>query len=215
MLDQLFNIVKQFGQKSVVDNPDIPNEHNNEVLAEATNTIAGGFQNVIAGGGLQNILELFKKGGNNKTSSGGIGGLLKNPIVTMMVGYFISKLVNKFKMKPSSASNVANNLIPGSINDLIEQTNDPNNEKVTMDGVVNSVIGKEQQEAQNASNGSSPLQDLLDKFTGGGDNGSNGNGGFNIQDLIGSFTQKARNNIGNKQPGGGGLMDMIQGFLSR
>jgi hypothetical protein len=211
MLDQLFNIVKQFGQQSVVDNPEIPNEHNQEVLAEATNTIAGGFQNVIAGGGLQNILDLFKKGGNNKTASGGLGGLLKNPIVTMMVGYFISKLVNKFKMNPSSASNIANNLIPGSINDLIEQTNDPNNEKVTMDGVVNSVIGKEQQEEQNDS----PLQDLLDKFIGGGDNGSNVNGGFNIQDLIGSFTQKARNNIGNKQQREGGLMDMIQGFLSR
>src|SRR5688572_9131756 len=154
MLDQLFNIVKQFGQQSVVDNPEIPNEHNQEVLAEATNTIAGGFQNVIAGGGLQNILDLFKKGGNNKTASGGLGGLLKNPIVTMMVGYFISKLVNKFKMNPSSASNVASNLIPASINNLIEQTNDPNNEKVTMDGVVNSVIGKEQQEAQNDS----PLQ---------------------------------------------------------
>ena len=212
MLEQIFNIVKQLGQKSVVDNPEVPNEHNQEVLAEATNTIAGGFQNVIAGGGLQNVLDLFKRGGNNnKTASGGLGGLLKNPIVTMMVGYFISKLVNKFKMNPSSASNVASNLIPGSINNLIEQTNDPANEKVTMDGVVNSVIGKEQQEAQNAS----PLQDLLDKFMGGGDNGSNGNGGFNLQDLIGNFTQKARNNIGNKQQGGGGLMDMIQGFLSR
>ena len=212
MLEQIFNIVKQLGQKSVVDNPEVPNEHNQEVLAEATNTIAGGFQNVIAGGGLQNVLDLFKRGGNNnKTASGGLGGLLKNPIVTMMVGYFISKLVNKFKMNPSSASNVASNLIPGSINNLIEQTNDPANEKVTMDGVVNSVIGKEQQEDQN----SSPLQDLLDKFMGGGDNGSNGNGGFNLQDLIGNFTQKARNNIGNKQQGGGGLMDMIQGFLSR
>lgn len=62
MLDQLFNIVKQFGQDTVVNNPEVPNEQNQEVMADATKTIASGFQNIMAGGGFQNILDLFKAG---------------------------------------------------------------------------------------------------------------------------------------------------------
>src|SRR5688572_19367398 len=110
MLDQIINLVKQFGKQTVVDNQDVPNEHNEEILADASKTIGTGFQNIMAGGGFQNILDLFK--GGKSTTGGGIGGLLKNPIVSMMVGYFISKLVGKYKMSPSAASNVSNQLIP-------------------------------------------------------------------------------------------------------
>lgn len=213
MLDQLFNIVKQFGENSVVNNPEVPNEYNQEVMADATSTITSGFQNIIAGGGLQNILDLFKRGGNSGGSSG-TGDLLKNPIITMMIGFFISKLVSKYKMSPSAASSVANNIIPGSITNLIQQTNDPNNENVTMDRLVNSLVGKGEQEEQNANSKGSPLQDILDQFTGGGGN-SGSAGGFNIQDLIGNFTKKAQNNLQHKQQGGSdGLMDMIKGFFS-
>lgn len=216
MLDQLFNIVKQFGQDSVVNNPEVPNEYNQDVMADATSTITNGFQNVIAGGGFQNILDLFKRGGSGGgVAGGGIGGLLKNPIVTMMIGYFISKLVSKYKMSPSAASNVANKLIPSSINNLIEQTNDPNNEEVTMDRLVGSLIGKGARDAEPAKEEESPLQDLLDQFTGGGNGGTSGGGGLNIQDLIGNLTKKAQNNFQNREQGGeGGLMDMIKGFFS-
>ena len=59
MLEELFNLVKGSAQDTVINNPDIPNEHNNEVIAEATNTVASGLRNMVAGGGLQNILFLF------------------------------------------------------------------------------------------------------------------------------------------------------------
>ena len=64
MLDQLFNLVKQFGQDTVIENPEIPNEQNEEVIADATKTIGSGFQNMMAGGGFESILDLFKGGGN-------------------------------------------------------------------------------------------------------------------------------------------------------
>jgi len=212
MLDQLFNIVKQMGQDTVVSNPDVPNEYNQEVMADATQTIAGGFKNVMAGGGLQNILDLFKGGGaNSGGTSGGIGGLLKNPMVTMMIGHFISKLVGKYSMSPSVASNVANNLIPESLNGLISQTKDPNNPNINLDGFIGSLIGNNAQPGQQQQdNGGSPLQDLLEKFTGGGN--SSGDGKFDLQDLIGQFTQKSQNSF-QDQGGGGGLLDMIKGFI--
>lgn len=216
MLDQLFNIVKQFGQETVVNNPDVPNEYNHEVMADATQTIAGGFKNIVAGGGLQNIIDLFKGGGNTAggNSSGDIGGLIKNPIVSMMVGYFINKLVGKYSMSPSVASNVANTLIPKSLNSLIQQTKDPDNENINLDGFIGSLIGGSAEAAQPAASNSSPLQDLLDSFTGGGKS-SSGTGGFDLQDIISKFTQKTQNSFENeKNNGGGGLMDIIKGFIN-
>lgn len=215
MLDQLFNIVKQFGQETVVNNPEVPNEHNEDVMADATKTIASGFKNVLAGGGFQNILDLFKGGGSSSAgaSSGGIGGLLKNPMVSMMIGYFISKLVGKYKMSPSSASSVANNLIPNALSNLIEQTNDSKNPNATLDGLIGSLTGGDEQPASNGGGGFQ-LQDILEKFTGGGNSGSGG-GGINIQDIIGKLTNKAQNSFQNNEGSGsgGGLMDLIKGFM--
>jgi hypothetical protein len=214
MLDQLFNIVKNFGQETVVKNPDVPNEYNQEVMADATHTIAGGFKNMVAGGGLQDILNLFKGGGASSPGGGGIGGLIKNPIVSMMIGHFMSKLVGKYSMSPSIANNVANTLIPKSLNSLIEKTKDPNDKNLNMDGFINSIIGGgAAEEKQEVKAGGSPLQDMLEKFTGsgGGGNSNSGAGGIDLQDIIGKLTQKSQNSLeGGK---GGGLMDMIKGFF--
>lgn len=206
MLEQLMDLVKNFGKETVVENPEIPNEQNQEVLADATKTITSGFQNVLAGGGLENIMDLFKGGGTSAGS--GTAGLLKNPMVTMMIGHFISKLVGKYNMSPSSASAVANNLIPNVLNGVITETNNPGNPGFTLDGLIGSLTG---------GGGGTQLQDILSQFTGGGSGAGNAGGGFDLQDLIGNFTRKAQDNF---QPsgdtgGGGGLMDMIKGFLSK
>ena len=37
MLQELFNLVKGSAGESVINNPDVPNQQNNEVVAEATN----------------------------------------------------------------------------------------------------------------------------------------------------------------------------------
>lgn len=212
MLDQLLNIVKQFGQDSVVNNPDVPEDQNQNVMADASKTIANGFQNILAGGGFQNILDLFKGGGGSSSAQagtgGGIGSLLKNPIVSMMIGYFVSKLIGKYKMSPSSASNVANSLIPNALNGLIQKVNDPNDNDSTLDNLIGSLTGG------GGNSGGSPLQDILDSFTGGGNNGG---GGLNIQDLIGSLTNNAQNSMQERESNdgkGGGLLDMIKGFFN-
>ena len=216
MLDQLADIVKQLGQDTVVNNPDVPNQYNQDIMSDATHTIAGGFQNILAGGGFQNILDLFKGGGGGSATGAGLGGLLQSPIVSMMIGHFMSKLVGKYNMNPDAASKVANNLIPNSINNLIQRTNDPGNEKATMDGLIGSLVGKMGAAESNntQSNSASPLQDLLDQFTSGGKTGSGNTGGFDLQNIISSITQKAQNSLQNQESGGGnGLMDLIKGFI--
>jgi hypothetical protein len=218
MLDQLFNLVKQVGQDTVVDNPDIPNEENEHVMADATKTIASGFQNIMAGGGFQNILDLFKGGGNadnNSSSGSGIGGLLKNPIVTMMVGYFMNKLVSKYKMSPSAASNVSSSLIPNVLNGLISRTtsNDPENDAFDFNDLIGSLTGGNVATSESNSGGFN-FQGLLNQFTGGGNNAESG-GGFNLQDIISQVTRGTQQNQEQQSNSSGGLMDLIKGFTSK
>lgn len=214
MLDQLLNLVKQFGQDTVVKNQEVPNEYNQDVMADATQTITSGFQNVLAGGGLQNILDLFKGGGNTTGSGGGIGGLLKNPMVTMMIGYFISKLVGKYKMSPSAASNVANQLIPNTLESLISRTtsNAPENDAFDFNDLISSVTRGNVPTSETGSGGFN-FQNLLNQLTGGGQSGNGG--GFDIQDLISQVTKGAqRGQEQQVKESSGGLTDLIKGLLN-
>ena len=213
MLEQISELVKQFGKEAVIDNPDVPNEENNAVLAEATNTITGGMQNMLAGGGLQDLISIFTGGGNNQSNkqSSGIGGLLKNPVVSMMVGHLISKLVGKFNMSPAKASDISNSLIPNVLNGLINRTtsNDPSNDAFDFNDLIGSLTGGNAATSESGPGGFD-FQDLLNQLTIGG----NGNAGqFNLQDIINQVTQGAQQNQEQHARGGGGLTDLIKGFF--
>ncbi len=199
MLKELFNLVKEQSRETVINNPDIPNEQNEEVVAEATNTLASGFRNVVAGGGLQSLLSLFGSGSNKKS-------LLSNPIVSMMMGYFANKLINKFKMNTSQANNLSGQLIPNVLSSLINKTNDPNDSGFSLEKILSSITGGKSQEIAGAqSSGSGGLQDLLKQFSGQGQ--ANGGGLMDIIKNLASGAQEQQ-----KRNGGGQLMDLIKGF---
>ena len=210
MLDQLVDLIKGLAGDSVVNNPDVPNEHNDDVVAEATKTVASGLQNMVAGGGLQNILSLFGGGGGQQTTG---KGLLSNPIVNMMIGHFASKLMSKFGLGSNQASGVANNLIPNVLSGLINKTNDPNDSNFTLDNLLHSLTGGQStqvaQEQQASGDSGFSFQNLISQFTGGGSQQSGGGGG--IMDIVKKIAGGAQNQ--QQQSGGGGFMDMIQGFL--
>ena len=183
----------------------MPNDQNDAVVAEATNTVASGLRNIVAGGGLQNLLSLFNSGNNPQSQSG--NGLMSNPIVNMMVGHFAGKLMSKFNMGGSDANQVANNLIPNVLSNLVNKTNDPGNNSFSLEGLLNSITGG--QVAEQQSSGGFNLQDLVGQFTGGNQNA----GGSGLMDIVSKFTQGAQQQ--QQKNGGGGLMDLIQGFLKK
>lgn len=209
MLKELFELIKENASETVINNPVIPNEHNNAVMAEATNTVASGLRNMVSGGGLQNILSLF--GNVQQDGQANTQSLLSNPIVNMMIGHFSGKLMNNFGLDGSQASSVSNNLIPDVIRSLVNKTNDPGNNEFSIDKLLSSITGGQSaeviQQQQEAGNTGFNLQDLVSQFSGNSQNG--GSGG--IMDIVsklagGAQAQQQRN-------GGGGLMDLIQGFL--
>lgn len=195
MLKELFDLVKGNATDTVVNNPDVPNEHNNEVVAEATNTVASGFRNIVAGGGVQSLLKLFGGGSDKK-------GLLSNPIVSMMMGHFAGKLMNKFGLSNNQANKVSGNLIPDVLSSLINKTNDSNDSGFSLEKLLGSITGNKSDDAGVQSSGGG-IGELLKQFGG----GSNGGGG--IMDIVKSLTGGAQQ----QQQSNGNLMDLIKGFI--
>lgn len=208
MLEELFKLIKANAQETVVNNAEIPNEHNDEVIAEATSTVASGFRNIVAGGGLQNLLSLFKQqGAGNQSSS----GFLNNPIVNMMVGHFAGKLMSKFNFGSSQASNVSNSLIPGVISSLVNKTNDPSNNGFSLEGLLNSITGGQLNNinTEHSGTGGFDLSQLTDQLSNGGQTGLGGG----LMDIVAQLAGGAQ--AQQQKNGGGGLMDLIQGYLKK
>lgn len=194
MLDQLLNLIQQQGQQTVVENPAIPNQFNQQVLGEAGNSILGGLQQALAGGGLSQVMNMFSQGG----SGGGIGSLLSNPMVQGIIQQFSGTLTNQFSVSPDQAGQVSQSLIPQVLASFAGKVTDPNDQSLDINGVMQSLAGG------NAAG--IDFQGLLSKFQGAGGD-VDGDGDADLQDII------ARVSGGASQSGAGGLMDMVQGFF--
>ena len=59
MLENLLALVKQHAGEAVINNPAIPNEQNDAVIKETTQSITGGLQNMLASGGISDVLKMF------------------------------------------------------------------------------------------------------------------------------------------------------------
>lgn len=203
MLENLFNLIKEQGQEAVIENPAVPNEQNNAVLASATSSVAEGFQGVLAGGGLSDIMSMFGGTHNSAASSNGLSGLLNNPIVGNIIRSFTDKLTNQHGIPQQQANGIAGSLIPSVISKLITRTQDPNDSGFDMNSIIGSLTGGGTQ------GGGFDLQGLLGKF-GGGSLDTDGDGKVEISDIISKVTSGAKQQ---QSSGGGGLMDMIKGFM--
>ena len=180
MLKELFELVKSSAQDRVINNPDIPNDKNNEVIAEATNTVASGLRNIVAGGGVQNLLSLFG-------AKGGAGNLMSNPIVSMMIGHFANKLMNNYGLGASQAGNVAGGLIPDILGNLVRKTNDPGNNTFSPQSQGGG-IGLPDIFNESSNQGGGGLMDIVRKMAEGAQGQQQKNGG-GLLDLIRGFTR--------------------------
>lgn len=206
MLADLFNLVKEEATDSVINNPSIPNEKNEAVLADATHSVAAGLQSELADGGLQNVLSLF---GGNTTQTPGTGRLLNNPIVGNIINNFTNKLTNNHGIPGSQASSIATSLITGVIGKLIHRSNDPNNSSFDIGSIIGSLTGGSM--PANTGNGFD-LQSMVNRFSE-GKLDANNDGHIGFDDIINKITNGAKAEQQQNQSTGGGLLDTIKGFF--
>jgi hypothetical protein len=201
MLENLFSLIKENSTDTIIDNPTIPNEQNDAVIADATHSVADGLQGVLAGGGLQDVMSLFS---NNNGVQG--NGLMNNPIVSNIISSFTNKLTNNHGVANNQAGGIANSLIPNVLSNLINKTNDPNNSSFDIASIIGSLTGGGQ-----AGSGNFDLSGLMSNFTSGGLD-ANHDGHIGLDDIVAKVTGGARQQQ-QVQGEGNGLMDIIKGFV--
>lgn len=187
MLDQLTNLVKQYAGDAVINNPAIPNDKNDAVINEASNSIVGGLKNILSSGNAQDILNMFS----------GRQSVTNSPVTANISGGLIQNLMDKFGINHTAASGVAGKLVPNVMQSMVNKTNDPNDKSFDIQGIFNSLSG--------GSTSGFNVQALLNKLKGVGLD-KDGDGDVDLQDLM--------KLIPGGTNGAGGILDRVKGMFN-
>lgn len=172
MLEQLSELVRQYGNDAVINNNAVPNEHNEGVMDEASASIFSGLQQLTSDGKTQQLAELFQ--GDNAQSA-------SNPVVAQLTQQLSGNLGSKFGLDPGTASGVAGSLIPKVLGSLIGKAKNPNDSSFEISDLVNSISGGSQ---------NSGLMDAISKYGGQFGLDQNNDGKVDMGDAMAAVSKK-------------------------
>lgn len=197
MFEQLLQMVTSHGQDAVVNNPAVPNEHNEAVLHETTNSITSTLQGLLGGGGngAAQVLNMFSQQNAN-------ADLSSHPVSQAISGNLVSSLMNKFGIGGQQAGGIASMLIPMVLSKLVGgASNAPaGGGGLNIANIFSSLSG--------GNTGGLNIGSLVSQFAGNALD-KNHDGHTDLADLVSAFSgQQAA-----PQQGGGGIMDALSGLL--
>jgi len=176
MFDQLTQLVNQFGGDDVVNNPAVPNEHNEAVMEHASGSILDSLKNIATqNGGAEMIGNLFN--GNN-------AGDASNPVVQQITQQLSGSLGEKFGLSSDAASGVAGSLIPNVLGSLIGGAKDPNNPGIQISDVIGAISG-----GNSAAGGG--IMDAISKYGGQFGLDQDGDGQVGMSDAVAAVTKNS------------------------
>ena len=132
MLAELMQMIQQQGQEAVVNNPEVPNEHNDAVMQEASSSIMSGMTQMLQQGGpgaLKTLFEGVQSGDNN------------NPAVQQLSSGFAGNIMEKFGLNSNAAKAIAISLIPVVLGKLMNRAKDPNDQGFNIGSILGSLMG--------------------------------------------------------------------------
>lgn len=132
MFEQLTQLAQQFGVDSVINNAAVPNEKNEAVIGEASNSVISGLQKIVSEGGIDQLAGLFQ--GNNAANGA-------NPVVQKLTQELTGNLGQKFGLSSDAASGVAANLIPQILGSLVNKAKDPNDSSFQISDIIGAISG--------------------------------------------------------------------------
>lgn len=172
MFEQLTQLVQQFGNDAVVKNDAVPNEQNEAVMQEASNSIVNGLKNMAAQGNISDLSSLFQ--GNNASDT-------SNPVVQKLTEQLTGNLGEKFGLSSDAASGVAGSLIPKVLGSLVGNAKDPNHKGFEVADIVNAISG---------GNGNAGLMDAVSKYGGQFGLDQNADGKVDMSDAMAAVSKK-------------------------
>ncbi len=187
MLEVLQGLIQQVGQTAVVENREVPNEHNEGVMGEVMQGLLGGLTNQAnSQGGLGSLLGMLTGGGNSNQG----GSLLNNPMVAGIAQNIIGSIMSKFGLSNSAASGVVENMLPSVLGGLISKSNDPTDSSVDTGSIMNVLSGGKtsgidfgsllSKGAGAMADGKLDMNDLINLASGNDSSNQNSGGGGNF-----------------------------------
>jgi len=151
MLDQLFQMIQQSSQQAVVENNEVPNEHNEAVMQEAQNSIISGLSNLASSGQINNLLE---SAGNGQALNN------SNPAVQQISNNFMGNIMQKFGISNQAAASIAATVIPMVLGKIMNKGGQSQNNAgggFDLGGLISSITGGGQ---QNQASGKGGFMDM-------------------------------------------------------
>lgn len=137
MLEQLLNLVKDYSQDAVVNNPAVPNQYNEGVQNTILDAIQGGLQNHAqsGSGGIADIMGLLSG------QAGQGGNLMNNPVVGGIAQNAIGGIMEKFGLSNSAAGSIVSQVLPGVIGSMISKTSNPQDSSMDFGSIIGGLLG--------------------------------------------------------------------------
>ena len=197
MLEVLQGLIQQAGQTAVVENNEVPNEHNEGVMSEVMQGLLGGLTNQAnSQGGLGSILGMLSGGVNANQGE----SLMNNPMVSGIAQNIIGSIMAKFGLSNSAASGVVASMLPSVLGGLISKSNDPADSSVDTGSIMNVLSGGKtsgidfgsllSQGAGALSDGKLDMNDLINLASGSSSSNQNAGGGNLFGNLLGGLFGK-------------------------
>jgi hypothetical protein len=206
MFEQLLDLVKGHSQESIVNNPDVPNQHNEAVQQEATSSIMSTLQGMLGNGGngAAQVLNLF-----NQNNSG--ADINNHPVAQSMSQNLIGSLMSKFGIGGQQAGGIASMLLPMVLNKLIGGASNSNTGGggLNIQSIFNSLSG--------GRTGGMDIGSLVSQF-GGNALDKNHDGHVDLADLTAAFAgggAQEQQQQQQQQSSGGGILDALSGLLGK
>lgn len=131
MLAQLTQLVQEFGQDAVIKNEAIPNEQNEAVLEETSNSIFSSLKKIANQADLSQIAGLLQTKDIDKN----------NPVVQAIATQVSNSLTDNLGINSAAAISTANTMIPKILGSLITKANDPKDNSLNISELLNSLTG--------------------------------------------------------------------------
>lgn len=134
-------LIQEHSQEAVVKNPEVPNQHNDDVMQTLLGSIMGGMQHEAQSGNVGGLMGLLsgKSVDPNHSSS-----LMSNPIVAGIAGKAIQSIMEKFGMSNSTAGGIVASVLPGVIGSLINKTRNSSDGSIDFNSILGNLMGGSQ-----------------------------------------------------------------------
>ncbi|MEL1240430.1 hypothetical protein [Flavobacterium flavipallidum] len=131
MLDQLSQLVQEFGQDAVVKNEAIPNDKNDAVLKQTGESIFSSLKDIANDVDLSQIVGLLQGKDIDRN----------NPAVQKITNNLSNSLSQKLGIDSSVATSTAASMIPKILGSLINKANDPKDNSINLSSLLDSLTG--------------------------------------------------------------------------